>query len=49
MVEISKQEGKLTLQRRRTDNPANVEEMTEGEVKANKTSRGVQSGNKHWQ
>jgi hypothetical protein len=45
-VEIGKQEGKLTLQRRSTDNPENVEERAEGEVKPNKTNRGEQSGEK---
>jgi len=48
-VETSKEEGKLTLQRRSTDNPANAEERAEGEVKANKTKRGEQSGNNLWQ
>jgi hypothetical protein len=45
-VKISKQEGKLTLQRRSTDNPTNAKETAEGEVKANKASRGGRSGNK---
>jgi len=48
-VERSKQEGKLTLQKRSTDNPANVEERAEGEVKANKTNRGEKSGNNLWE
>ena len=43
-MKIRKQEGNLTSRRRRTDNPTNVEERAEGEVKANKTKRREQSG-----